>query len=153
MRIALCVARGVAYLHVTGKVVHGNIKSSNILLQQDTNKDASVSDFGLNTLFSGLSTSNNRGTGYRAPEVLESRKATFKYDVYSFGVLLLELLTSKPPNQALSGEEGIDLPRWVRSAVLEEWAVQEVMRMMEDMNRAETDDELRQSSDDPSKES
>ncbi|KAI3711666.1 hypothetical protein L1987_70205 [Smallanthus sonchifolius] len=191
MRIALCAARGVAYLHVTGKVVHGNIKSSNILLQQDTNKDASVSDFGLNTLFCGLSTSNNRGTGYRGPEVLETRKATFKSDVYSFGVLLLELLTSKPPNQVSLGEEGIDLPRWVRSVVLEEWAaevfdvqlmryqnieeemvqllqiamacvstvpdqrpaMQEVVRMMEDMNRAETVDELRQSFDDPSKES
>ncbi|KAI3814589.1 hypothetical protein L1987_14229 [Smallanthus sonchifolius] len=191
MRIALCAARGVAYLHVGGKVVHGNIKSSNILLQQDTNRDASVSDFGLNTLFGGLSTPNNQVTGYRAPEVLETRKATFKSDVYSFGVLLLELLTGKAPNQASLGEEGIDLPRWVQSVVREEWtaevfdvelmryqnieeemvqllqiamacvstvldqrpAMQEVVRMMEDMNRAETDDGLRQSSDDPSKES
>ncbi|GJZ69372.1 probable inactive receptor kinase [Tanacetum coccineum] len=189
LRIALSAARGVAYLHVAGKVVHGNIKSSNILLRQDSNKDASVSDFGLNTLFGGSSTPNTRVTGYRAPEVLETRKATFKSDVYSFGVLLLELLTGKAPNQASLGEEGIDLPRWVQSVVREEWtaevfdvelmryqnieeemvqllqiamacvstvpdqrpAMQEVVRMMEDMNRAETDDGMRQSSDDPSK--
>ncbi|KAJ0724264.1 putative protein kinase RLK-Pelle-LRR-III family [Helianthus annuus] len=189
MRIALCAAKGIAYLHVAGKVVHGNIKASNILLKQDTNRDALVSDFGLNTLFGGLTSPNNRVTGYRAPELLEARKATFKSDVYSFGVLLLELLTGKAPNQASLGEEGIDLPRWVQSVVREEWtaevfdvelmryqnieeemvqllqiamacvstvpdqrpAMQEVVRMMEDMNRAETDDGLRQSSDDPSK--
>ncbi|KAI3775472.1 hypothetical protein L1987_50049 [Smallanthus sonchifolius] len=189
MRIALSAARGIAYLHVAGKVVHGNIKSSNILLRQDGIRDASVSDFGLNTLFSGSSSTNNRVTGYRAPEVLETRKVTFKSDVYSFGVLLLELLTGKAPNQASLGEEGIDLPRWVQSVVREEWtaevfdvelmryqnieeemvqllqiamacvstvpdqrpSMQEVVRMMEDMNRAETDDGLRQSSDDPSK--
>ncbi|KAK9050151.1 hypothetical protein SSX86_030879 [Deinandra increscens subsp. villosa] len=189
MRIALSTARGIAYLHVAGKVIHGNIKSSNILLRQETMRDASVSDYGLNTLFSGSSTPNNRVTGYRAPEVLETRKVTFKSDVYSFGVLLLELLTGKAPNQASLGEEGIDLPRWVQSVVREEWtaevfdvelmryhnieeemvqllqiamacvstvpdqrpSMQEVVRMMEDMNRAETDDGLRQSSDDPSK--
>ncbi|KAJ9538678.1 hypothetical protein OSB04_031411 [Centaurea solstitialis] len=66
MRIALSAARGVAYLHVAGKVVHGNIKASNILLRQETNKDASVSDFGLNSLFSVTSSPNNRVTGYRA---------------------------------------------------------------------------------------
>ncbi|CAN6564235.1 unnamed protein product [Malus baccata var. baccata] len=186
MKIALSAARGIAHLHVSGKVVHGNIKSSNILLRPDN--DASVSDFGLNPLF-GTSTPPNRVAGYRAPEVVETRKVTFKSDVYSFGVLLLELLTGKAPNQASLGEEGIDLPRWVQSVVREEWtaevfdvelmryhnieeemvqllqiamacvstvpdqrpAMQEVVRMIEDMNRAETDDGLRQSSDDPSK--
>lgn len=186
MKIALSTARGLAHLHVSGKVVHGNIKSSNILLRPD--QEASVSDFGLNPLF-GASTTPNRVAGYRAPEVVETRKVTFKSDVYSFGVLLLELLTGKAPNQASLGEEGIDLPRWVQSVVREEWtaevfdvelirypnieeemvqllqiamacvstvpdqrpSMQEVLRMMEDMNRGETDDGLRQSSDDPSK--
>ncbi|KAL0721730.1 hypothetical protein Bca4012_036329 [Brassica carinata] len=187
MRIAITAARSLAHLHVSAKLVHGNIKASNILLQP--NQDTCVSDYGLNQLFSN-STPPNRLAGYHAPEVLETRKATFKSDVYSFGVLLLELLTGKSPNQASLGEEGIDLPRWVLSVVREEWTaevfdvelmryhnieeemvqllqiamacvstvpdqrpvMQEVLRMIEDVNRSETtDDGLRQSSDDPSK--
>ncbi|KAF9617040.1 hypothetical protein IFM89_033110 [Coptis chinensis] len=186
MKIAISSARGIAHLHVSGKTVHGNIKSSNVLLRSDL--DACVSDYGLNPLF-GTSTPPNRVAGYRAPEVVETRKVTYKSDVYSFGVLLLELLTGKAPNQASLGEEGIDLPRWVQSVVREEWtaevfdvelmryhnieeemvqllqiamscvstvpdqrpSMQEVVRMIEDLNRSETDDGLRQSSDDPSK--
>lgn len=186
MRIALSTGRGLAHLHVSGKVIHGNIKASNILLRQD--HDACLSDFGLNPLF-GSTTPPNRVAGYRAPEVVETRKVTFKSDVYSFGVLLLELLTGKSPNQASLGEEGIDLPRWVQSVVREEWTAEvfdvelmryqnieeemvqllqiamacvstvpdqrpsmpEVVRLMEEINRGETDDGLRQSSDEPSK--
>ncbi|KAJ4903058.1 putative inactive receptor kinase [Raphanus sativus] len=187
MRIAITAARGLTHLHVSAKLVHGNIKASNILLHP--NQDTCVSDYGLNQLFSN-STPPNRLAGYHAPEVLETRKVTFKSDVYSFGVLLLELLTGKSPNQASLGEEGIDLPRWVLSVVREEWTaevfdvelmryhnieeemvqllqiamacvstvpdqrpvMQEVLRMIEDVNRSETtDDGLRQSSDDPSK--
>ncbi|CAN1216539.1 Probable inactive receptor kinase At2g26730 [Linum perenne] len=121
MRIAVSSAKGIAHLHEAGKVPHGNIKSSNILLRQD--HDAAVSDYGLNPLF-GTSTPPSRVAGYRAPEVVETRKVTFKSDVYSFGVLLLELLTGKAPNQASLGEEGIDLPRWVQSVVREEWTAE-----------------------------
>ncbi|CAM8891583.1 unnamed protein product [Rhodiola kirilowii] len=121
VRIALGAGRGIAYLHSSSKVIHGNIKASNVLLHSD--QDAAVSDFGLNPLF-GTSTPPNRVAGYRAPEVVETRKATFKSDVYSFGVLLLELLTGKAPNQASLGEEGIDLPRWVQSVVREEWTAE-----------------------------
>ncbi|XP_073052293.1 probable inactive receptor kinase At2g26730 [Primulina eburnea] len=185
IKIASSAARGLAHLHAFGNLPHGNIKSSNVLLKQD-NIDAYVSDYGLNPLFSGTIPPNHRITGYRAPEVLETKKVTFKSDVYSFGVLILELLTGKSPNQPSLGDEGIDLPRWVQSVVREEWtaevfdvalmrqhnveeemvqllqigmacvamvpdqrpAMQEVVRMIGEINRDHTDDALRQSSDD-----
>eukprot|EP00258_Populus_trichocarpa_P022301 XP_024438320.1 probable inactive receptor kinase At1g48480 [Populus trichocarpa] len=117
--IALGAARGIEYLHSQGpNVSHGNIKSSNILLTQSY--DARVSDFGLARLVGPPSTPN-RVAGYRAPEVTDPGKVSQKADVYSFGVLLLELLTGKAPTHALLNEEGVDLPRWVQSIVREEW--------------------------------
>ncbi|XP_023519825.1 probable inactive receptor kinase At1g48480 [Cucurbita pepo subsp. pepo] len=117
--IALGAARGIEYLHSQGpNVSHGNIKSSNILLTKSY--DVRVSDFGLAHLV-GPSSSPNRVAGYRAPEVTDPRKVSHKADVYSFGVLLLELLTGKAPTYSLLNEEGVDLPRWVQSVVREEW--------------------------------
>lgn len=117
--IALGAARGIEYLHSQGpNVSHGNIKSSNILLTKTY--DAKVSDFGLAQLV-GPSSTPNRVAGYRAPEVTDPRRVSQKADVYSFGVLLLELLTGKAPTHALLNEEGVDLPRWVQSVVREEW--------------------------------
>ncbi|CAA0830850.1 Probable inactive receptor kinase [Striga hermonthica] len=110
--IAIGAARGLAHIHSQcgDKLVHGNIKSSNILL--DTRHQASVSDLGLATLTNPIP----RNTGYRAPEVSDTRKASQAADVYSFGVVLLELLTGKRGN-----EEGVHLVRWVQSVVREEW--------------------------------
>ncbi|CAL0312351.1 unnamed protein product [Lupinus luteus] len=117
--IALGAARGIEYLHSQGpNVSHGNIKSSNILLTKSY--EARVSDFGLAHL-AGPSSTPNRVDGYRAPEVTDPRKVSQKADVYSFGVLLLELLTGKAPTHALLNDEGVDLPRWVQSVVREEW--------------------------------
>ncbi|KAL9256183.1 putative inactive receptor kinase [Drosera capensis] len=117
--IALGAARGISYLHSQGPMVsYGNIKSSNVLLTKSS--EARVSDFGLAHLV-GPSSTPNRVAGYRAPEVTDPRKVSQKADVYSFGVLLLELLTGKAPTHALLNEEGVDLPRWVQSIVKEEW--------------------------------
>ncbi|KAL5052362.1 hypothetical protein RYX36_033044 [Vicia faba] len=117
--IALGAAQGIEFLHSQGpNVSHGNIKSSNILLTKSY--EAKVSDFGLAQLV-GPSSTPNRVAGYRAPEVTDPRKVSQKADVYSFGVLLLELLTGKAPTHALLNEEGVDLPRWVQSVVREEW--------------------------------
>lgn len=120
--IALGAAQGITYLHSQGSSVsHGNIKSSNILLT--TTYEARVSDFGLAQLVGPTSTPN-RVAGYRAPEVTDARKVSQKADVYSFGVLLLELLTGKAPTHSLMNEEGVDLPRWVQSVVREEWTAE-----------------------------
>ncbi|KAG0563774.1 hypothetical protein M758_8G055100 [Ceratodon purpureus] len=123
VKIATGAARGLAYLHAQGgpKFVHANIKSSNILLNTDLN--ACISDFGLAQLITS-SSAQAKIIGYRAPEVTELRKATQKSDVFSFGVLLLELLTGKAPTQAALNDEGIDLPRWVQSIVREEWTTE-----------------------------
>ncbi|PON55557.1 Tyrosine-protein kinase [Parasponia andersonii] len=120
--IALGAARGIEYLHSQGRFSsHGNIKSSNILLTKSY--EARVSDFGLAHLASPNS-APNRIAGYRAPEVTDPHKVSPKADVYSFGVLLLELLTGKPPTHSQLNEEGVDLPRWVQSVVREEWTAE-----------------------------
>ncbi|XP_008775508.2 probable inactive receptor kinase At1g48480 [Phoenix dactylifera] len=120
--IALAAARGIEYIHSTGpSASHGNIKSSNILLTKSY--EARVSDHGLAHLVGPTSTPA-RVAGYRAPEVTDARKVSQKADVYSFGVLLLELLTGKAPAQALLNDDGVDLPRWVQSVVREEWTAE-----------------------------
>ncbi|XP_010910915.1 probable inactive receptor kinase At1g48480 [Elaeis guineensis] len=117
--IALAAARGIEYIHSIGsEVSHGNIKSSNILLGNSF--EAHVSDYSLANLVSPSDTPSHAAC-YRAPEVTDAQKVSQKADVYSFGVLLLELLTGKPPMQGFHDEGGPDLPRWVQSVVQEEW--------------------------------
>ncbi|KOM52732.1 hypothetical protein LR48_Vigan09g139100 [Vigna angularis] len=67
---------------------------------------------------------NIKAAGYRAPEVIETRKHSHKSDVYSFGVLLLEMLTGKAPLQSPGRDDMVDLPRWVQSVVREEWTAE-----------------------------
>nr|CAD1826545.1 unnamed protein product [Ananas comosus var. bracteatus] len=120
--IALAAAKAIQYIHSTSpKASHGNIKSSNVLLSGPS--EARVSDHGLAHLV-GLAAAPTRASGYRAPEVTDLRKISQKADVYSFGVLLMELLTGKAPAHAVLNDEGVDLPRWVQSVVREEWTAE-----------------------------
>ncbi|KAL5229469.1 hypothetical protein ABZP36_028245 [Zizania latifolia] len=121
VKISLEAARGLAHLHAEGggKFTHGNIKSSNILVSQELS--ASIAEFGLAQLMA-IAHTPARLIGYRAPEVLETKRPTQKSDVYSFGVLLLEMLTGKAPLRSPGREDSIEhLPRWVQSVVREEW--------------------------------
>ncbi|WOL02244.1 hypothetical protein Cni_G10963 [Canna indica] len=122
-RIAVGAARGISYLHhdCIPHIIHRDIKSSNILLDQ--NMEARVSDFGLATLMDPHQTHVSTivaGTfGYLAPEYFDTGRATTKGDVYSFGVVLLELLTGKRPTDESFIEEGTKLVTWVKDVVKE----------------------------------
>ncbi|XP_050267175.1 leucine-rich repeat receptor protein kinase HPCA1-like isoform X4 [Quercus robur] len=102
LRVALGVARGLAYLHefANPPIIHRDIKSGNILLDESLN--AKVSDFGLSKPIDDSEGSHVitqvKGTmGYMDPEYYMTHKLTEKSDVYSFGVLMLELLTARKP--------------------------------------------------------
>eukprot|EP00243_Klebsormidium_subtile_P000211 TRINITY_DN1033_c0_g1_i6.p1 TRINITY_DN1033_c0_g1~~TRINITY_DN1033_c0_g1_i6.p1 ORF type:complete len:544 (-),score=50.12 TRINITY_DN1033_c0_g1_i6:325-1956(-) len=99
MRIAVGAAQALAYLHhgVKPPLVHRDMKAANILLDQDS--DAKVADFGLAKNIQGQAThvsTRIAGTlGYMAPEYSTSGQLTTMSDVYSFGMVLLEILTGK----------------------------------------------------------
>ncbi|WZZ75905.1 hypothetical protein YC2023_087275 [Brassica napus] len=99
LRMALDVARGMNYLHRRNPpIVHRDLKSSNLLV--DRNWNVKVGDFGLskwkNATF--LSTRSGKGTPqWMAPEVLRSEPSNEKCDVFSFGVILWELMTTLIP--------------------------------------------------------
>lgn len=104
-KIALGAAKGLAFLHHScdPHIIHRDMKSSNVLL--DENLEARVSDFGMaremNPMDTHLSVSTLAGTpGYVPPEYYQSFKCTTKGDVYSYGVVLLELLTGKQPTDS-----------------------------------------------------
>ncbi|PPD82535.1 hypothetical protein GOBAR_DD20521 [Gossypium barbadense] len=101
--IALDVARGLEYLHdgAAPPVIHRDIKSSNILLDQSMR--ARVADLGLSREeMVDKHAANIRGTfGYLDPEYISTRTFTKKSDVYSFGVLLFELIAGRNPLQGL----------------------------------------------------
>ncbi|KAF8391306.1 hypothetical protein HHK36_023610 [Tetracentron sinense] len=95
-KICLGIAKGVAYLHDESgiSIIHRDIKADNILLDRDLN--AKVSDFGLSKLITDdhdLSFPTFCGTpGYMAPEILRGDPLTKKVDVFSFGVLIIEII-------------------------------------------------------------
>ncbi|XP_051117221.1 probable inactive receptor kinase At1g48480 [Andrographis paniculata] len=122
VKIARGLARAILHLHSQGSSVsHGNIKSSNILLTKSY--EACVSDFGISQLVLA-STTSPHAFSYRAPEVLDPYKISQTADVYSVGVVLLELLTGKAPTHPLINEDGLTLPQWVRAMARDEWIVE-----------------------------
>ncbi|KAJ0959964.1 hypothetical protein J5N97_000279 [Dioscorea zingiberensis] len=119
MKIALDAARGLAYLHEDSQpcVIHRDFKASNILVEN--NFHAKVSDFGLakqapEGRANYLSTRVMGTFGYVAPEYAMTGHLLVKSDVYSYGVVLLELLTGRKPVDMSqpSGQE--NLVTWAR---------------------------------------
>lgn len=121
LKIGEDLATGLLYIHQNPGLTHGNLKSSNVLLGSDF--ESCLTDYGLTTFRDPDTVEESTASSlfYRAPECRDIRKpSTQQADVYSFGVILLELLTGKTPFQDLVQEHGSDIPRWVRSVREEE---------------------------------
>ncbi|CAI9110281.1 OLC1v1010275C1 [Oldenlandia corymbosa var. corymbosa] len=122
LTIALDVARGVEYLHGLAhqSFIHRDLKPSNILLGDDMR--AKVGDFGLVRLApEGKASFETRlaGTfGYLAPEYAVTGRVTTKVDVFSFGVILMELITGRKALDESQPEESMHLVTWFRRVCL-----------------------------------
>ncbi|KAK8477679.1 hypothetical protein V6N13_087549 [Hibiscus sabdariffa] len=143
VKIMKGIAKGLASLHEFSpkRYVHGNLKPSNILLGEDM--EPHISDFGLGRLADitdespesqveqqmavwtsqqsspyELTTINSplNGSYYRAPEALNDMKPSQKWDVYSFGVILLEMISGKLPSIQVGSSE-IDLVQWIQLGI------------------------------------
>ncbi|MCO5580005.1 hypothetical protein L7F22_033871 [Adiantum nelumboides] len=119
LKIAQGVANALAYLHheyETVPIIHGDVKPSNILL--DSELEAHLADFGLAKLATrdtgaASLTSNFKGSiGYMAPEFAYTARITSKVDIYSFGVVILEMVTGRGPTDELL--QGVSLHEWVK---------------------------------------
>ncbi|CAN6218876.1 unnamed protein product, partial [Urochloa humidicola] len=126
LKVAAGLARGVEYLHhdCVPRIVHRDIKSSNVLL--DADMEAHLGDFGLaKAVAENRQATNGKDCtesascfagsyGYIAPECAYSLKATERSDVYSMGIVLMELVTGLlPTDKTFSGD--MDMVRWVQS--------------------------------------
>lgn len=117
------MATGLLYIHQHHPgLTHGNLKSSNVLLGSDF--ESCLTDYGLTPFINPDSPDSSISSSslfYRAPECRHPHTPpTQQADVYSFGVLLLELLTGKTPFRDLVQDHGSDIPAWVRSVREEE---------------------------------
>ncbi|CAH2042832.1 unnamed protein product [Thlaspi arvense] len=116
-KIALGLASALLYLHEEWEqcVVHRDIKSSNVML--DSSFNVKLGDFGLARFMDhevGPQTTGLAGTfGYMAPEYIRTRRASKESDVFSFGVVALEIATGRKSLDPLEGDSQIGLVEWV----------------------------------------
>ncbi|XP_042515746.1 probable LRR receptor-like serine/threonine-protein kinase At1g53440 isoform X2 [Macadamia integrifolia] len=115
-KICLGIAKGLAYLHEESrlKIVHRDIKATNVLLDKDLN--AKISDFGLAKLDeeenTHISTRVAGTIGYMAPEYAMRGYLTDKADIYSFGVVALEIVSGKNNTNYMPKEDFVFLLDW-----------------------------------------
>jgi hypothetical protein len=131
-KIALGAARALAYLHVGQGEAHGNVRSSNVVV--DDLFVARLAEYAVDRLLVPAAAeavlAAAKADGYKAPELHSMKKCGARTDVYAFGILLLELLMGRKPSSSSAGGEAgraMDLPSVVKVAVLEETALEEVL--------------------------
>ncbi|XP_042011791.1 phytosulfokine receptor 2-like [Salvia splendens] len=120
LKIIRGVAAGLAFMHhqLEAPIIHRDIKASNILL--DGEFEVHLADFGLarwvEKAHSHVSTQGAGTMGYMPPEYLDGATATTAGDVYSFGVLMMEVLTGRRPSFPFPGDYGkeVRLMEWVK---------------------------------------
>ncbi|KAG2252292.1 hypothetical protein Bca52824_082428 [Brassica carinata] len=115
MKILIGTAKALAYLHeaIEPKVIHRDIKASNILIDNDFN--AKLSDFGLAKLLDSVRVTSI--PEYVAPEYANTGLLNEKSDVYSFGVLLLEAITGRDPVDYERPANEVNLVEWLKMMV------------------------------------
>ena len=125
LKVAVDVARCLNYLHNDSLIPHGNLKSTNILIEIPK-LHVLVTDYSLHRLMTSAGTAeqllNAGALGYRPPEFASTSKPlpSLKSDVYAFGVILLELLTGRNSAEIVrESNEMVDLTEWVRLLVME----------------------------------
>lgn len=123
LKIIKGIARGLAYLYKELPMLtlpHGHLKSSNVLL--DSAYEPLLADYALAPVIN-KDHAQQYMVGYKSPETTNNSKLTRKTDVWSLGILILELLTGRFPANYLKKGKGpsADLDTWVKSVVKEEW--------------------------------
>ncbi|XP_050290842.1 pollen receptor-like kinase 4 [Quercus robur] len=121
LRIIKGVARGLAYLYdvIPSLIIpHGHLKSSNVLL--DESMDAILADYALSPVIS-LDLVQQIMMAYKSPEFAQHGRITKKTDIWSLGILILEILTGKFPENYLTHvhDRNADLASWVNTMIKE----------------------------------